>query len=133
MASERGTEHYSSRIWWQEVVVSFKGMARGAGGTEAGRTTASAIAPGKRTLTEALGPTPIGPGSASTATPIAATPVLRLARAMVDEAAQRAQETSSAEHAMAKATGGQEVALPYQREMEQLFGRSFAHVKAYVD
>src|SRR3954463_6462380 len=103
MASERGTEHYSSRIWWQEVVVSFKGMARGAGGTEAGRTTASAIAPGKRTLTEALGPTapatardrraltkpwaPPRPGPAppGPATPIAATPVLRLARAMVDE------------------------------------------------
>ncbi len=132
-------------------------MARGVGGIEAGRTTASAVSPGKRTLTEALGPTPTGPGPASgvigpdagvrtgfhdggkaashaeAATAIAGDPVLRLARAMVDEAAQRAQETSSSERAMAKATGGQEVALPYRREMERLFGRSFAHVKAYVD
>lgn len=155
--------------------MGFGRMARGVSGSEARRTTASAVAPGKRTLTEALGPPPTGPGPgtasgitgpnagagtafhdggkdkalgeggeafnttgtvasrAEAAPPSAADPALRLARAVVDEAAGRAQETSAAERAMAKATGGQEIALPYQREMEHHFGCSFAHVKAYVD
>ena len=115
--------------------MSFERMARGVPGTEAGRTTASAVAPGKRTLTEALGPTPTGPGPASgftgpnadagtafhdrgkdkalgegdeafnttgtiasrakAAPPIAADPALRLARAMVDEAARLRSATQT--------------------------------------